>query len=456
MHAEICVTKARYTHIHLPCTSSYAPRNSVESQHWRCYWNLIVTMDSTAPKPDDAAGADLCGLPQRSHSAARDQLEEIASEFLERLRRQESVTVDDYLKRYPEKADELRAFLPLVGAMEDWKIQREFRSIHHSLPETFELTELGEFHIVREIARGGMGVVFEAEQPSLNRRVAVKLLPWQFPKKSTWAEQFLREARLAAGLQHAQIVPVYSFGEQNNRFYYAMQLIEGVGLDKLIERWSKDHGVVAIDALVGEYHPLRVSHRNQSSSQRILRHDSWQQIAKIATQIVSALRYAHKQGIFHRDIKPGNILIDRQGKIWITDFGLAMGQETLLANTNIPLSGTLRYMSPEQLRRSGDARSDLYSFGVTLYELCTLRPAFVGNTKTELIEEIESGKFRPPRTVNRNIPVALEKIILKCLQQDAANRYQNADQLYADLLRFLNEESSRKELSWWKKLFGRN
>ncbi|HWL11316.1 MAG TPA: serine/threonine-protein kinase [Planctomicrobium sp.] len=412
-------------------------------------------MNVESPQPDDPSGADLCGLPHRSHSTARDRLEEIASEYLERLRKKETVDVNEYFQRYPKLEAELREFLPLVGAMEDWKIQREFNSIRHSLPDKFELTQLGEFRILREIARGGMGVVFEAEQPALNRRVAVKLLPWQFPKKSTWSEQFLREARLAASLQHAQIVPVYSFGEQNSRFYYAMQLIEGVGLDKLIERWSRNHGIVSIDDLIGEFHPHLPINPSLSASKRLLRHDSWMQLAKIATQIVSALRYAHKQGVLHRDIKPANILIDRHGKIWITDFGLAMGQETLLTSSNIPLSGTLRYMSPEQLKRSGDLRSDLYSFGVTLYELCTLKPAFSGKEKTELIQEIESGKFIPPRSVNPSIPVALEKIIKKCLKENADDRYQNADQLYADLLRFLNGDSPVGEASWWQKLMGK-
>jgi len=413
-------------------------------------------MNAPRPRSDDPSEAELCGLPQRSQSNnARDQLEEIASDYIEQLRKGDSVSIEDVVRRHPSIEAELREFLPLVAAMEDWKVQREFRSIHHPLPETFELTNLGDFRILREIARGGMGVVFEAEQESLKRRVAVKLLPWQYPKKSSWAEQFRHEARLAAGLQHNHIVPVYSFGEHDNRFYYAMQLIEGVGLDKLIDRWSQNEGIVSVDDLISEFHPQRGQIMENRGSKRLLRHDSWKQLAKIAMQIVSALRYAHKKGVFHRDIKPGNILIDRQGKIWITDFGLAMGQETILANQNAPLSGTLRYMSPEQLNRSGDARSDLYSFGATLYELCTLQPLFNGKSKAELVKEIESGKACAPRSVQPTLPPAMEKIIQKCLKRNVDDRYQNADQLYADLLRFTNGDPPVGKPSWWKRWFSK-
>ncbi len=413
---------------------------------------VLGSLMSSSQSSHEHSTADLCGLPQRESSGGRDRLEEIASIYVEKLRQGQKIGIDEFVRQYPGIEAQLREFLPLVSAMEGWKLQREFKSIHHSLPEKFEITQLGEFKIIREIARGGMGVVFEAEQPSLNRRVAVKLLPWQFPKKSTWSEQFRSEARLAARLQHAQIVPVYSFGEQDSRFFYAMQLIDGVGLDKLITGWSTGHGQVCIDELIGEFHP-RLKPVGSKVSTRLLRHDSWPQLAKIATQIVSALRYAHKQGTLHRDIKPGNLLIDRQGKVWITDFGLAMGQETMLTDQSAPLSGTLRYMSPEQLNRGGDVRSDLYAFGATLYELCTLKPAFTGATRLELMKQIEEGVYRDPRSVNPNIPVTLEKIIKKCLKRDPNERYQNADQLYADLLRFLNRESIASEKSWWKRIF---
>jgi len=398
--------------------------------------------------------AELCGLPQRSDSSGRDQIETISSIYLQQLRNGERPDLEAFVSRYPALADDLRDFLPMVAAMEDWKIQREFKAAHLPFPEQIEITHLGEFRILREIARGGMGVVFEAEQSALNRRVAVKLLPWKFPRKSVLAEQFLREARTAARLQHPHIVPVFSFGQHDDRYYYVMQLIRGVGLDKLIQSWSRNSGIVFMDELIEEYHPSgqKKSFTHQSASKRMLRHDSWLQIGKIASQIVSAVRYAHHSGTLHRDIKPGNLLIDQYGKVWITDFGLAMAQEKLIVESVELLAGTLRYMAPEQFLRQGDERTDLYAVGATLYELCTLQPVFTAKTKSQLIEDIEHGRLIPPRQLRKEIPIQLERIILKCMHLDRNLRYASADQLYADLLRFLNTPEKQFQPTWWQRL----
>lgn len=418
-------------------------------------------MPDNSPSSAEFLSAELCGLPQRAASPGRDKFEEIASLYLDRLRSGEAVDVNDFANQYPSIADDLREFLPMVAAMEDWKVQREFKSYRSPLPEQFEITQLGDFRIVREIARGGMGVVFEAVQPMLNRRVAVKLLPWKFPRNSSWAEQFIREARTAAQLQHQNIVPVYSFGEHDQRYFYAMQFVRGIGLDKLIQGWDDNKGIVDLDVLIERAHPsgnveeIQRLQNNSSSNRRLLRHGSWIQIGKIATQIASAIRYAHRSGTLHRDIKPGNLLIDQQGKIWVTDFGLAMPQEKLYVEATGPLSGTLRYMAPEQFHGQGDERSDLYAFGATLYELCTLKPLFHAKLKSQLITEIEAGRFVPPRQVNKNIPAALESIILKCLQLDREKRYNSADQLYADLLRFLNTDAKPGPVKWWQRFFKR-
>jgi serine/threonine protein kinase len=410
---------------------------------------MAKSMADMKPPNSDPLSADVCGLPQRPSSAGRDKLEEIASEFLDRLRAGHPPDVEAFARKHPSLAEEIREFLPYVTAMEDWKAQRELKSIQQPLPERFEIQQLGEFQIRREIARGGMGVVFEAEQPALGRRVAVKLLPWKFPKTSAWAEQFIREARIAARLQHAHIVPVYSFGEQEDRYFYAMQLIEGIGLDKLIERWNRDQGVVSLEDLILEFHPGAQNRiRDPKASRRWLRRDSWQQLAKIAAQVVSAMRYAHRQGTLHRDIKPANLLIDMQGKVWITDFGLAIGQEKILTDSSEPLAGTLRFMAPEQLTRNGDARSDLYAFGATLYELCTLQPAFSAKTRKELLQDIPAGAFAKPTAINPDVPLPLERIILKCMARDVSQRYQSAELLHADLLRFLNGSSEAPGGFW--------
>ena len=395
------------------------------------------------------------GLPQRQASSGRDEMEQVASKYLDLLRTGTAPAIEKFVLDYPAIAEELLDFLPLVAAMEDWKSHQEFKSIRRPMPEEFTIEKLGDCRILREIARGGMGVVFEAEQGAIARRVAVKLLPWRIPKGTHWADQFLREARTAAGLQHPHIVPVFSFGVQDDRYYYVMQLVEGVGLDKLIARWSRDGDQIAVQDLIGEYHPDAVSGLSDEArnSRRLLNHDSWTQLGKISAQIASALRYAHKQGTLHRDIKPANLLIDLYGKLWITDFGLAIGRERILEDVNEPLAGTLRYMAPEQFYGEGDERSDIYSLGVTLYELCTLKPAFTGFTKREVLEAIRTGKFIPPRTLKPSMPVAFERIILKAIATNPDHRYHTADQFHAALLSFVHQ-SSRPRQSLWKRING--
>jgi serine/threonine protein kinase len=401
--------------------------------------------------PPDPGSAELQGLPQRSQSRGRDKLEELASQYLDRRRAGDSIDIETFVAEHPSLTLELRDFLPLVAAMEDWKSHRELKSIQQPLPEKFEIKQLGEYRIVGEIARGGMGVVFEAEQKSLNRRVAVKLLPWKFPKESVWAEQFVREARIAAGLQHANIVPVYSFGEEGDRYYYVMQLIEGVGLDKLIERWRRSAEPIAIEELVREHRPLLAARLPpQNKANRVLPRNSWLQLGKIAAQVSSAIRYAHKQGMLHRDLKPANLLIDLQGKVWIADFGLAIGREQMLTDPGDTLAGTLRFMAPEQFRGEGDERSDLYAFGATLYELCTLRAAFPAKTRNELIRDIKKGVVALPRSINPEIPDRLQKIIMKAISHKPENRYQTADLMHADLLQFINSPIETPGL--WNKI----
>ena len=393
--------------------------------------------------------ADIRGLPERERSAGRDPLETIASEFLERLREGETTTVDDFVARHPDLEQEIREFLPLVAAMEDWKANQELEALRRPLPEEFSIARLGECRISREIARGGMGVVFEAEQEPIGRRVAVKMLPWKFSRTSRWGQQFAREARIAARLQHPHIVPVFSFGEDDGRFFYVMQLIEGVSLNVLTERWSAGAGAVSIDEIVKECHPLARPIAAAPGGIRLLHRHAWSQIGKIAAQVISAIRYAHRQGTLHRDIKPGNLMIDIDGKLWVTDFGLALARDHVLAGHEGPLAGTLRYMAPEQFHGTCDERSDLYSFGATLFELCTLQPVFQAASREELLRKVQNANVIAPRDIAPGIPPALEGIILRALEKDLARRYQRADQIQADLLAFLNSRPSPSSRSVW-------
>jgi WD40 repeat protein/tetratricopeptide (TPR) repeat protein len=273
----------------------------------------------------------------------------------------------------------------------------------------------GEFRIVREIGRGGMGVVVEAYQGALGRHVAVKFLP-----ESGDLARFRREARAAGRLHHTNIVPVFGVGEHRGRAFYVMQYIAGRSLDRVL----KDRGVAATGD--GEA-PGRFDDR---------------EAARIGVQVADALAYAHSQGVIHRDIKPSNLLLDEQGTVWVTDFGLAhdASDENTLTHTGDFL-GTLRYVAPERLEGRGDARADIYGLGVTLYELVCGRPAYPDADRSLLLHRLLHEDPPRPRQINPAIARDLETIILKAMARDPRERYLPAAAMAEDLRRFLDDRS---------------
>lgn len=383
-------------------------------------------------------------------------VEVLASEYLDALRVGQSPSIEEYAARYPEHADELRDLLPLVAAMEEWKADKQDDATPRPLPKSFNIHRLGDCRILREIGRGGMGVVFEGIQESMNRRVAVKLLPWRFGRDDLWRTRFQREARLAAQLRHANIVPVYRFGEYEGFCYYVMPFIVGMGLDWVIDQLRDGDGSVYaqqieqarmgtgisadrpddIDATNGAATSDRDSAETQEQPERQLTAGSWKKIAKIGVQGAAALRYAHGRGLLHRDIKPANILLDTGGVVWVTDFGLALPIEQVAESPSV--AGTLRYMPPEQLEGQADERSDIYALGLTLYELVTLQPAFESGTRSELMRRIRSGDFRPVTEVVPEIPRRLADIITRATATDPADRFPSADAMTSTLLGYVN------------------
>ncbi len=267
----------------------------------------------------------------------------------------------------------------------------------------------GEFRIVREIGRGGMGVVYEAYQESLNRHVAVKLL-----REPADLARFRREARAAARLHHVNIVPVHGVGEHAGRHYYVMQFIAGLGLDQALRRPRAAEG--------GQEKPAA----------------DYRELARIALQVADALAHAHDQGIIHRDIKPSNILLDDRGAAWVTDFGLAYDSADTQTLTHTgDLLGTIRYMAPERFAGRTDAGADIYGLGATLYELACGRPAFPDVDRAVLIHQILHHDPPRPRLVDPRVPRDLETIVLKAMARDPSHRYETAAELADDLRRFL-------------------
>jgi len=313
-------------------------------------------------------------------------------------------------------ADAVRRLIPALEAMG--------RLRQSAPPVGFEAGRtLGDFRTVRVIGRGGMGVVYEAVQVSLHRPVALKTLPGLGAEDPRLVRRFQIEAQAAAGLNHPHIVPVYAVGEDHGVHYYAMQLIRGRTLAAVIAgcRAGGDAGPPGSPkALPGRVSPGAA--------------------ADLGRQAAEALHHAHLNGVIHRDVKPGNLLVEESGWLWVADFGLALVKDGHNSSAGDALRGTLRYMSPEHASGRatvGDPRTDVYSLGATLYELLTLRPVYEGEDRLDLLRRMAWEDPRPPRRVDSAIPADLETVVMKAIDRDPSQRYATAGEMADDLRRFL-------------------
>src|SRR5262249_47604015 len=240
---------------------------------------------------------------------------------------------------------------------------------------------LGDFRIVREVGRGGMGVVYEAVQLSLGRRVALKTLPFAAALDGRQLQRFKNEAQAAAALHHSNIVPVFAVGCERGVHYYAMQLIDGHPLTALIQQARRARAGAPAPPGADTARALQLSTLRTSQASEYFRG-----AARLVAQAAEALEHAHQMGVIHRDVKPGNLMVDGRGHLWVTDFGLAQLHDGGLTQTG-DLVGTLRYMAPEQAagQRLVDHRADVYGLGAPLYELLTLEPLCPAPTRPGLL-----------------------------------------------------------------------
>jgi WD40 repeat protein/serine/threonine protein kinase len=478
-------------------------------------------------------------------------LTRLADEFAARYRAGEQPALQEYIDRYPEMADDIRDLLPAMVEIEQVKEDHEQVPEHESMPPAPALQQLGDFRIIRVVGKGGMGIVYEAEQMSLGRHVALKVLPKNMLLDARAKRRFEREAKAAAKLHHTNIVPVFGVGEHDGMPYYVMQFIQGLGLDEVLEELKKlkltqvktgtfggsevrvsrkveqtsnphEEGQpvknlpsgelsavnVARSLLTGEFEGTRdVPHEDDAlpepeivtgrgdpptpppseggdrggnrspapsdsftplSSSAVLpgrgrdgsrsrnrKHTYWQSVASIGAQVAEALEYAHKQGIQHRDIKPSNLLLDATGTVWVTDFGLAKADDQQNLTHTGDVLGTLRYMPPEAFEGKTDGRSDVYSLGLTLYEMLAFRPAFDEKERNRLIKQVTYEEPARLGKLNRQVPRDLETIVQKAIDKDPSRRYASSGALAEDLQRFIEDEPIQaRRVSpaerWWR------
>ena len=317
------------------------------------------------------------------------------------------------IEAHPDLAEVLRAYVTQLDQLHD--MAAGFAAPPKSADSSailqdgeVALMQLGDFVLEREIGRGGMGVVYEARELSLQRRVALKVLPFASVLDAKQIARFRNEAQAAAQLHHPHIVPVFAVGIDRGVHYYAMQLVEGRPLDQVIEELRESprqpaegrrEGPQSVSSEVGHEQPGEPSTEPSYLRQRSRDGATYfQAIAQLGVQAAEALHAAHEFGIVHRDIKPSNLLLESHGKLWVTDFGLARFRHDGTLTRSGDIVGTMRYMSPEQAAGHTalvDHRSDIYSLAATMYELLTLRPAIDGTTAAQLLRAID--QHEPPR-----------------------------------------------------------
>jgi serine/threonine protein kinase len=358
------------------------------------------------------------------------RLEDLLAAYIDRLTAGERLDVEQIRAQEPDLAEALVEHLDAFAQMCTGER-------HGCAP----LGTLGDYTLRRQIGRGGMGVVYDAWQNSMDRRVALKVLPKAIAVDTTSVTRFVREAQLAGRLDHPNVVQVHGMGLEEQVPYYAMEYVEGETLARVI-------------AEIRDAEPGHVTtFGKKEDAQYFLR------IADAFVEVADALQHAHSKGVIHRDVKPSNLILDHEGRLRILDFGLARHEGHDSLTTSGDLVGTVQYMSPEQARPRKikvDHRTDVYSIGATLYEVLTGRPPFRGKNHAETLSQIIERDPVELRNVNKQVPKDLETIVLKCLRKDPDDRYGTAEALAQDLKRFSRGDPvEAKPQSSWERLVRR-
>jgi WD40 repeat protein/serine/threonine protein kinase len=346
---------------------------------------------------------------RRDESGDTDPLDDVLADYLRAVERGETPDRDDLLARHLDLADELRQFFANHDRMKHVAQPLcEATATHPASDTAARIRYFGDYEVLEEIARGGMGVVFKARQVRLNRIVAVKMILSGQLASPEDVERFHTEAEAAAKLDHPGIVPIYEVGQHEGQHYFSMGFVDGQSLSTRVAQGPL---------------PAR-------------------EAAEILRTVANAVQYAHENGVVHRDLKPGNVLLDSHGQPRITDFGLAKLTESRSELTRTgQILGTPAYMPPEQAAAQASAvghLSDIYSLGAILYCLLTGRPPFQAATPIETLLQVQKQEPVAPRQLNPTIPLDLDTIVLKCLEKSPARRYSTAQDVVEELQRFLD------------------
>ena len=444
-------------------------------------WLHASDSDADAASNSSGLGSSSTGFDSEIFSAIQ--------EYIHATKFEDGPSRSEFLARHPEYAAQLASALDGIDLI---------RQAAPTSEQPFSGETLGDFVLLDEIARGGMGVVYRALQRSLLRRVALKILPLAAALDSRQLSRFRNEAATAAQLHHTNIVPVFAVGCERSVHYYAMQLIEGESLATVVrflrhreqaEVGPRELGsgldcvdpeaafaVQVADVAAGSVAEPNRSRKSGSdvvsalpdrdpagpSPEEIpsfmarllqLRRDHrWEyhrSVTRWMIQAADALHYAHEQGIIHRDIKPANLLLDERDHLWVTDFGLARGDGDSDLTDAGEVLGTLRYMSPEQALGQStrlDRRADIYALGATACELLTLRRAVQGKSRHEILESLRTQEPRRLRNLDPTLPRDLDLIVTMAMAKDPGARYETADEMAQDLRRFLEHEPIKARL----------
>lgn len=370
-------------------------------------------------------------------AADRDELADLVRVYLEQRRAGREAACDEFAAEHPRWAAQLRELLPSVMLLE----QVEKRNRSGTAADETPWRLLGELRIVREIGRGARGVVFEAQQVALGRQVALKVLRADAPLDPRGLERFERAAGAVAQLHHRHVAPLLSAGSEAGLYYYLTRYVGGCGLEQVIRQLAgqRQGETSRGDGVAGLPQPEAAITAARLCGGR----GYWRNVARLGADAADALAYAHAHGILHQGVKPSNLLLDDEGRVWLTDFGLPRWLDVDGRAQVDQRLDALRYWPPEAVDGRFDERSDVYCLGLALYELCTLRPARDGACRETLIEQVSLGEVAAARKCAADVPRDWEAILGKALERCPQRRYQSAAELRADLERLGDDRPVR-------------